>query len=154
MRANELIRKSRERLGLVQADVAQQSGLSVYAYSDIEQHPDEIFTNVSLAKVRCICALLNIDLSDLLAEIGGNVRTPLVDLPADEEIPRTLIIRRYREKRNASLSDVANVIGFQAEAVSRAESDENFLEGLPICVLNDWAAYLGLPLDRMLRKGL
>jgi transcriptional regulator with XRE-family HTH domain len=151
MRTNELIRASRERLKLSKAEVAERSGFSAHEYSDIEQHPDEIMTNVSLGKVKIVCAVLELEVSSLLAAADLGASTVPVDVSQDESLPKELLIKRYREKRNASTSDVADAIGFEEEAVCRAESDNDFLETLPISVLSDWSKYIGLPLVRMLR---
>ncbi len=150
MHAPELISSAREKLGLTQAEVARQCGLNSNEYRDIESYKEEILTNVSLAKMKDICSVLKLDISSLLATL--DLKDQLAsDVPShDRALPRHLLIKKYREKRSASQSDVADAIGYEDEAVRLGETDEKFLDTLPINVINDWSKYIGLPLELML----
>ena len=71
----ERFREARERLGLTQADVAEQLGIQVSSYWDIEFHDDEAFDCFSLAELRQIATILKTPLEVLLFGNGFNGST-------------------------------------------------------------------------------
>jgi DNA-binding XRE family transcriptional regulator len=149
MRANELVRNAREQQGMTQEEVAVRSRLTIHEYVDIEQHADEIYSALPLAAARRVCSALNLDLSELLAA-EQLLSPPTTSTSAQGGVLRHQLVRDQRIARSASISDVANAIGFDESAVALGESKEVYLESLPIRVLIDWARYLGLDTRSML----
>jgi transcriptional regulator with XRE-family HTH domain len=150
-RANEVIRRARERLGLTEQEAAARAGLSVDEYGDLEQHADEVVSAVSLATARRVCKTLNIALTELLAAeslLAAAKTTAGVQSPTAR--PRHKLVQQQRITKGASISDVANAIGFEDAAVKQGESTDDYLESLPIRVLIDWARYVDLDAGVML----
>ena len=150
MRTHELIRKAREQLGLSHKQVAERSGLTPATYRDVEQHADDVFTAIELANVRRMCATLGLDIEMLVSDPALKPFALSTDAIPDCGEARHVLIKRYRESRNVSVAEVADAIGFDEEAVRRAEMSDDYLETLPIAVLNKWAQYIRLPLTKML----
>jgi transcriptional regulator with XRE-family HTH domain len=149
MRAHELIRKTREQAGLSNIEVAARAGMSVAEYDDVEQHPDEFVSALSLTRAKAVCATLHLKLMDLvILELGdvGESRSVPPELGA---LQRNLLLRKRREAFGMSESALADGIGFEAAAIQRVEADDGFLETLPIRVLADLATELQLPVGRL-----
>ncbi len=64
--------------------------------------------------------------------------------------PRRRIVKEAREALGASVAEVADSIGFETSAIERAESEDAYLDTLPIQVLADLAARLQLPLHTLI----
>ena len=60
------IRELRENLNLSEKDVATRIGLDIHWYCDIEAYEDEVFSNVSIAHLASIAAVLEVSLSKLI----------------------------------------------------------------------------------------
>ena len=150
IRANEIVRRAREGLGLSEEQAAARAGLTIHEYGDVELHADEFYSALSLAAVRRICSALNIDLPELLAAEQLLTSRAAGGASARGGVPRHQLIRDYRIARSASIGDVASAIGFQESAVELGESREDYLESLPIRVLIDWARFLGVDARAML----
>jgi DNA-binding XRE family transcriptional regulator len=149
MSANKLIQRAREELGLSQPEVARLATLSAAEYRDIEQYAEEILTAVPLSKVKVLCSILHLDVLSLVAAAYPQ-RPSEADPTQAPSMPRHALVRFYREKCGASESAVADAIGFQPEAVAKGESDDSYLESLPVSVLREWALFTNMPLVRML----
>jgi transcriptional regulator with XRE-family HTH domain len=148
MRAHELIRAARESSGLVAGQVARRLDMSAAAYSDVEQHPDEITTNVSLADVKRLCEVLGLDIWTLV--VAEFDEQPIRgDNSAGAH--RHVLLRTYREARKASISEVAAAIGFDDETILSGETDDHFIETLPLGVIHAWSRYIGLPVEKLIR---
>lgn len=61
----EVIKATRERLGLTLDDVAKQSGLSWNEYFDVELHDDEALDVVHLRYLKKLCEVLRLHPLDL-----------------------------------------------------------------------------------------
>lgn len=149
MRAHELIRKTREQAGLSDVEVAARAGLSVAEYDDVEQHPDEFISAVSLARAKAVCAALHLKLMDLVllefGEVGASTHVP-AELGG---LQRNLLLRKRRKALGMSEIALADGIGFEVTAIQRAEEDDGFFETLPIRVLADLAKELKLPVGSL-----
>jgi transcriptional regulator with XRE-family HTH domain len=144
MRPNELIRKAREQLGLSELEIAAHTGISISAYGDVEQYPDEFSTVLSLAEARRLCAALHLALTHVASmELGdgGNLGH------GDFEHPqaRSILLRTRRQALHMSAEELGDIIGFDSAAIERAESDSEYLETLSIQVLSELARALKLP---------
>jgi len=106
---------------------------------------------VSLATVRRVCKTLNIALTDLLAaESLFTAAKTIAGVQPPTARPRHKLVQQQRVAKGATISDVANAIGFEDAAVKQGESTDDYLESLPIRVLIDWARYIDLDAGAML----
>jgi DNA-binding XRE family transcriptional regulator len=124
--------------------------MSLDAYRDVEAHADEFISAISLASAKAICAALNLKVTNLV--ILEPLSAPLHPaLPAALlGWPRRRMVKAAREALGASVAEVADSIGFEAQAIERAESEDAYLDTLPIQVLADLAARLQLPLHTLI----
>jgi transcriptional regulator with XRE-family HTH domain len=102
----------RVKSGRTEQELANELGLTVHSYRDLEQHDEELESAVSIAQVLKLAKLLDTDLLTLLGET---------------EIPVKMPIARVRSALNAQL-------GKSAEAKELMEDTLNwdlgpFLEG-------------------------
>jgi transcriptional regulator with XRE-family HTH domain len=108
----ERIQALRLKSGRTEQDLANELGLTIHSYCDLEQHDGEIDSAVSIAQALKLAKLLDTDLLALLGET---------------EIPVKMPIARVRSALNAQL-------GSSAEAKELMEDTINwdlgpFLEG-------------------------
>jgi transcriptional regulator with XRE-family HTH domain len=108
----ERIQALRLKSGRTELELANELGLTIQAYSDLEQHDEELESAVSIAQALKLAKLLHTDLLALLGET---------------EIPVKMPIARVRSALNAQL-------GNSAEAKELLEDTLNwdvgpFLEG-------------------------
>ena len=128
------IRERRKQLGLTDTAVADASGLTIHQYDDIEQHPDELISNVALGKAKRVCSTVGLELRRLL------------ELPATRSRKETVsaLIRKSRQAQNLTVSEVAKHIGFADEVIHSLEQRDEFAETLPVSVLFELEKALGL----------
>jgi len=108
----ERIHALRLKSGRTEQELANELGLTIHSYGDLEQHDEELESAVSIAQALKLANLLHTDLLSLLGET---------------EIPVKLPIARVRSALNAQL-------GKSAEAKELMEDTLNwdlgpFLEG-------------------------
>jgi transcriptional regulator with XRE-family HTH domain len=142
MRANKLLRQAREQVGLSEVEVASRAGLSIHEYSDLEQHADEFISAISLAKAKALSKVLGCRLEDFLAD--EPLKTGSL-APEDPAVSKPRLLQKRRVMLRMSESEVADAIGFDENTIKQAESDDKFLDTLPIQVLAELASTLQLP---------
>lgn len=146
---HDALRHARERASLDAKDIASKLGMTFNEYIDLERHPDEASTNSPFSVVRRLASLLQIDLSDLLGESDdSDVAVSIGDVPEDQELH--LQLKSFREIRGLSIEQVADAIGFEVEAVRRAETLKGSAGELPYRVLMEWAAAIEMPASRLI----
>lgn len=145
MNIAKIIRDRRIQLGHQAAVVAERTGLSIYEYSDIEQHADEFETAISAGTARVVCHTLGLEMRNLL---GLPQRAPKETESVSE------LIRSTREKRGLSEAELAERIGFAEETVHSLESTPDFADTLPLSVLYELEGVLGLERGHLIRENV
>jgi DNA-binding XRE family transcriptional regulator len=141
---NEKIKAHRQELGLKDTDVAQQAGMTIDSYWDIEHHTDEIFTVPSLAEVRMLCTILGLNCLELFALPcayceGGRIG-------ANDQLPRNELIRKRREELGLTTDELADQIGYYGMSIEAIESgDLAHLDSWVIDEVLHLATVLNLP---------
>jgi transcriptional regulator with XRE-family HTH domain len=106
------IAEARKRVGLDAARVAQELGLSIAAYDDLEAYDDEAYMSVSLDQLRSLGKLLNIAPRSLVAAGGLN-------LDSEDLSPVQLVshIREYLGARTLSIEQFEDQVGWRVSPV-------------------------------------
>lgn len=124
------IRGQREVKRLSQNSLAYSLGLSIHEYCDIEDHEDELVTNVRLSTAKALCQLLDLDILDVLGIsctfCSGDSEDPRWQLSRD------ILFRRARDEAGVSLAYIAEAIGYEVDAVAECEAREDALESWTI----------------------
>ena len=128
----ERIQAFRLKAGRSEQELADELGITVHSYRDLEQHDEEIETAISIAQALKLANLLHTDLLALLGET---------------EIPVKMPIARVRSALNAQL-------GKSAEARELMEDTINwdlgpFLEGS-----DEWATVYTVDFVRQLATAI
>lgn len=144
MKPNEIIRDRRQSLGITLNDVAQQAGLTIAAYRDIESYEDEAYTQAPLRSLRAICQALKIDLLALF-NLDSSASVPHSGLCL-----RSKLIAEHRERLGLSQSELGDLIGFESYVVAQFENDPDYLEGWPLELIVDLSARLKMPVGALL----
>ena len=136
------IRQARERLGLSLSSIAENLGLEVSEYQDVEFHDDEVFTNFSAKHLRALGEILSLPLHEIL--FGPNAE-PVLVTTSSSEIAR--LISEMATARQLSLDELSNVVGWELEPIVRdpARLADLNLDGLrSVCnaVDIDWVSAL------------
>lgn len=135
----KIIRDRRLELGLSDVDVAEKLRLTVYELGDIELHDDELETTVPLGTVRRLCSLLGLSLRQVL-------KMPVGETSSVSEGQRPgEVVRRRREQSGYSQLDLAERVGFDEATIKSLEAMPSFGNMLPVFLLKDIEAELGLP---------
>lgn len=127
-------------------EVAARIGITGSEYFDVEAHPDEFTTVLSMAEARALCRELGLQLIDVVASEGLHA-----DLPAEQQVARAAMarsafLRQTRESLGISIPELAFAIGFEDTAVEAIEREEQYLDTLPIAVVAEISRKLNLPL--------
>jgi transcriptional regulator with XRE-family HTH domain len=141
--ANEMLRGQRTRLGLTEAEVARQAGLSLDEYRDAELHADEALTVLHLRSLRLLCTVLALDLLDLFdipCTFCAGIEAALVAQGGRHEV-----VRSRRVALGLSQADLAERIGFETDVVEGLERGPDYLE--------DWSVELIVALAQVLGVG-
>lgn len=119
---NEKIQQRREQLGLSDVEVAEKTGIGISAYGDLEAYGDEATTAVSLADLKRLCDVLDLELIEFLniprQQFGKRIYPK----------PRNVLIREMRQKKGLSEDELGDRVGFYVSAIISMESDPDFLE--------------------------
>jgi transcriptional regulator with XRE-family HTH domain len=144
MTPNMIIRARRRHLGLSDTEVAQEAGLSIYEYGDIEQHADEVAAVTPLHNLRRLCTVLGIT----LFEIFG-IEPPQHGTSAS----RAELIRRRMSEMGMTDEDLAEKLGYETVVVTALQSDEELLEQYPLKFALDVAQTIEVPIQSLLMPG-
>lgn len=149
---HDKIRVRREELGLSPAHVAMRCALSVFNYADMEGHEDEIYLATAVHQLKCVCALLGLDLLELLdtecAFCGPEAR------PYDQAFdrwPMNRLIKTARERLGLSPGEFANRLEVTDEWVRELEEDPDLLNGVRMWVFQPLSELLDIPPQILLR---
>ena len=111
-RTAERFRRTRARLGLTEAQVAERWGLEPSLYWDLEISNSEVFMCVSLSELPRLAAALEVPLLVLL--FGGEPENPVVPLSYGE-VARHIQERSVRD--GMSLGQLSEVAGWELEPI-------------------------------------
>ena len=144
MKANELIKAGRNRLGMSETEAAEKIGLTIYEYGDIEQHEDEIFTVAHLSQVKRLCNILGIGIFELLnmeCAFCANDET----FTEEYNLSRHDLIQRRRVDLGLTQDDLGNQIGFETVAIKDMETNPGFLENWSFELVRNLGSILNIP---------
>ena len=118
MTTNELIATTRTRLGLSAAQVAQQAGMSLESYYDVESHASEVTSVISLASLLAICKQLEMTPKTVLGgqpslgyPVSIDARTSSGHLiHTDKELQKW--VRDSAHRLHSSLEDMSKECGW------------------------------------------
>jgi len=144
MTQNQRIRLRREELGLLDTDVANRIGISIAAYGDIEAYADELFDVVELRTVRALCAVLNLDVLDLIGT-ECEICSGRGNFSEELKLPRNVLVQNRRSVRGLSRAELAEAIGFEEVAIRQMESDPSFLDGWSVNLIKELSVLLDTP---------
>ena len=141
---NKFIEARRQALGWTDTYMARRVGLSVSEYCDIEWHPDELATVVSLMHVRRLSEAIDVPVHALFE----------LELMADAPHYgcRPEYIKDALAKRGVTAEQMADAIGFHDDFGRGLLMHFDFLELYPYEVLADVARYLDVPPQHLLGK--
>jgi transcriptional regulator with XRE-family HTH domain len=136
----ERIQVLRLKSGRTEQELADELGLTIHSYSDLEQHDEELESAVSIAQALKLAKLLDTDLLTLLGET---------------EIPVKMPIARVRSALNAQLGKSAQAKELMEDTINwdlgpfLEGSDEwttvytiDFVRQLAIAIEVDWQVLL------------
>ena len=103
------IRESRIRLALTEAGLAEELGLTLAAYGDLEQHPDELATCVTLGQATKLSRLLHVPLLELLSE-----HTSPAAMPAPSEVAN--VVSALIKSSGVSVESLEESVGWKLRA--------------------------------------
>lgn len=147
MRPNERVKERRLGLGLTENEIASRLGISVSAYADLEDYEHEIFDQVSVARANQLCAILGLDLCDLLGIRGDGAPSSI----NDEN--RSTMVRSARDRLKLSTAALAESTGFAASMIESLERDDPSIdEQCPVRFMLDVASALAISPCRLLRS--
>jgi transcriptional regulator with XRE-family HTH domain len=146
MHPHERVKEARLRLGLSESEVARRAGLSIHEYGDVEQHADEIYTIVALGDVRRLCAVLQLDLLELLGLSEGN------EPSTHPEITRSEIVRQRLSELGLTPADLADRIGYEEHVGIALAANPDVIETLTLDTISEVAKALQVPLRQLLER--
>lgn len=135
MNLARVIRERRKELGLDDTFVSKRSGLSIHQYADVEQHPDEFETAISAKTAMEICAVLGLNVRDVLG---------LPQTRSAVAQSASTVMRTARERHGLSESTLADRIGFDEDTIHSLEASPDKIYSLPLVVIFDLERELGL----------
>jgi transcriptional regulator with XRE-family HTH domain len=144
MRPHERLKEARLRLGLSDSEVARRAGLSIHEYGDLEQHADEIYNAVALGEVRKLCAVLQIDLLELLELARGD------EASTRAGVTRSEIVRQRLSQVGLTPADLADRIGYEQHIGVSLATNPDALETLTLDTIADVAQALHIPIRALL----
>jgi transcriptional regulator with XRE-family HTH domain len=146
----QTLRSTREALGLEVDDCADEAGLSVANYRDLEADRSEFFDNISMGTARRICKILRLDFLEVIS-----THLPVQISERALVNPKAFYSRQdliYNARRRLGLSeeDLGDLVGFEAVMISQLERTPDFIETLPIVVIVKTAQALGVDPGRLI----
>jgi transcriptional regulator with XRE-family HTH domain len=105
MHPGEFIRDRRVALGFEPEDVAQQAGLNVSSYYDLEQVETELQSVVSLAEIARLENLLGFDVRTILSGWKGPTTPTLQDLAE--------VTKAHLQRTNQTVEEFENAVGWE-----------------------------------------
>ncbi len=140
------IEKLRVESGISDVNVAEQLGLSINEYGDLEAYDNEITDTVSLKTANNLASLFHISLLQLLAPEKGHW--------PEEQYSAQMMAKKALEvikKEGISIEEAEEQVGwYLKEFLSNPES---FIEENPIMFIKDLANFIGIQwLDAIPRK--
>lgn len=141
---NEKIKARRLALGLTDVSVAEELGVSIAAYIDIEGDESEILTLIPLNKVRKLCDILHLNCLELFglscAFCETNQNTYYEKNGRDE------LIKTKRLEKGLTTEDLADRVGYYGASIEAIEAgDTNHLDSWVFEEVLDLAKNLDLP---------
>jgi transcriptional regulator with XRE-family HTH domain len=146
---SDKIATRRKELGLTDTEVAQQSGLSIHEYCDIEQHANEIYTNVRIQAVKKLSDILRVDLLSLF-EIPCAFCADDRNYTEEYSLPRNELIRKKREAKGLSTEELGDRIDFYGTEIEKLEAGPEYIESWPLEFIRKLADEIGVPLQILL----
>jgi cytoskeletal protein RodZ len=101
------LKKARESVGKEPRQIAQEVGLNVPSYYDLEEHDDEIAMCLSLGELRKVCRAVGLRVPDLLTENAAS--SPRDEVSLDAVATR---LKKHLEQRGIPLSTFEDGIGW------------------------------------------
>jgi transcriptional regulator with XRE-family HTH domain len=141
-----LVRKARELAGISAADLASRVGLTESEYFDVEAHPDEFIGVIAVAEAKLLCKELGLNIADVLACEPLELDLSLPLQSDHQTFPRSALLRLRREALGISVAELGFAIGFGDAAIAELETNDGYLDSLPIGVVAELAWKLRLPL--------
>jgi transcriptional regulator with XRE-family HTH domain len=100
---NSRLKAARIRSGKTPAEIAALSGVELASYYDLENHPDELTSTISLRDLANLCRVLGIDTSSLVSNESIN-KISLSDVSTG--------IKNYLQAHSLSSSAFADQVGY------------------------------------------
>ncbi len=141
---NEIIEARRQARGWSDTYMARRVGLSISEYCDVEWHPDELATMVSLMHVRRISEALDMPIHTLFGI------QPVSGSPLHWRRPK--YIEEALAKRGVTAEQMADNVGFHDDFGRNLLVYSDFLEIHPYEILDKVAKYLEVPAFHLLGR--
>jgi transcriptional regulator with XRE-family HTH domain len=141
---SERLRMARERAGLTPEELAERIGITTAWYHDLEGHPGDVSTTLSLAQLRDLASALELDLRHLL--LGEEAPLLAIGLSAGDVVER---LRQEVAASGKSPEELGAQIGWDVDPLLRAPESiwELNLDGL-----RDVCAFVGVNWTALLAK--
>jgi DNA-binding XRE family transcriptional regulator len=149
MDTNEKIAARRQELGLTKQELANQLGLPLKAYHDLELHSDEIYTVTELREAKGISNILKLDFFDLF-KLKCAFCDEDISYAEIFSLPRNELIAIKREEMSLSTEELGDQVGFYGAEIEKLENDPAHLETWPIDFIKDLATVIDVPLQILL----
>jgi transcriptional regulator with XRE-family HTH domain len=139
MNTAQRIRENRIRLALTEAGLAEELGLTIAAYGDLETHQDELATCVTLEQATKLSLLLHVPLLELLSE-----HKPPEALPLPTEVAN--VVSAHINASGVSVESLEESIGWELRAF--LEEPSRIAPSLPVMFFQALAGAIhALPLS-------
>jgi transcriptional regulator with XRE-family HTH domain len=140
-----IIRDRRLSLEMEQMDVAKRAGISIGVYTDLEEVDGDVFDSISIAELKRICSILNIDIISLV-EHDLLVEDVDIMLSISRCSMRNEIIKNRRKELGISDADFSEIIGFNECVIQIIEDFRNGIDLFPMDTALNISRSLNLPL--------
>lgn len=125
---------------MTDVQVAENAGLSIYEYGDLESYDNEAETVLDLKKLKALCEVLEINLFDMFS-----LEKPQSGYLSYDLKKRDDIVLERREALGFTQDELGDKVGFHGYVIQEMESDREFLESWCLEDVIALAKVLGLP---------